>query len=155
MNLLRKSLTIFNFVFVVVMSLLFVYWYFIDGVYIGKPIIAYNDPHNIQVDKERYTEGDEIKIASAFCKTRNVSGVTQWVLIDTIMRFYPPNDPTNLPIGCYGVTDGKWNGTFSHAVYLPPGLPNDLYYLVGTRVIQINPIKSITLEYQTEEFIVY
>ena len=128
---------------------LFGYWHFIDGTIIRKPLEFYMDIENMEVEKEVYAPGEDVRVYTSFCKNRNAVGVSTWSLVDTIVRFYPEKR-ASAPIGCYGVPDPA----LFVAVSLPPDLVDGIYYLEGVSRVKINPVKTLIYHYKTEEFII-
>lgn len=123
---------------------LFGYWYFVDGVF--NPPVVYNyDTQNIQTSKEVYSHGEYVAIYVDFCKERYVSGTSAWSLVDTVKLFYPEKT-ANAPTGCYeGWVD---------VVKLPEIVEDGAYHLEGTATQQINPVKKVTTNFKTQQFII-
>ena len=131
-----------NLAVVVFGALLFGYWFFLDEQI--KPTLTFNnDITQYETDKKVYQPGEIVSVYVDFCKHRDVTGNSTWVLVDTIKLFYPEKN-SRAPKGCY---EG-----WVEAVRLPTIVDPGLFYLDGTSYQQINPIKRTTTEFKTEEF---
>lgn len=141
---MRYKILVFNIVVVILGLLLFSYWLFIDEL-LHPPLVFNIDIQNMAVDQTVYRVGDRISIYSDFCKNRDADAISAWSLVDTIIRIYPTT-AANIPAGCY-------SGWFS-IVTVPPDTPPGDYYLQGTSVVEINPLRKVTYNYKSDVFLI-
>lgn len=94
---------------VVIFGGAFLFWYyFVDGVYINRPIEYVNgvDPMSLEMVKHTYTVGDTPSYLTAFCKTREAYSTIEWTLVDGQKVGYGQEGPREIPVGCYPSAEG-------------------------------------------------
>ena len=123
------------------------YWAFIDAI-VFPPLTMHVDPRNLQTDKPVYKSGDVVRVYTAFCKNRPGGVISNWSLVDTIVRTYPTKQ-YELAKGCYGSAQEP---VLVEVVTLPPEMPNDTYHLKSVTRVRINPLKEVITNYRTTEF---
>lgn len=101
------------------------------------------DPLTISNPNKTITAGNPVLYNVDFCKFRDVSGVAQIQLIDTVVLNYPPITYAG-ETGCFKRTVGS--------VVIPESTIDGSYYLQFNVVYQVNPIRTITERYNTERF---
>lgn len=133
------------FLWVMVGSLIIVYFQNIDGVILNKPITFSVDTQKLKVDKQVYRRGDPIFVVFSFCRHRNYTAKTSWRLInDTVIAF--PEISANYTKTCF---NGKaFIGT------IPPYSISGLHHLEGTSALRVNALNTIFINYRTEGFTV-
>lgn len=139
---MTERIFFFNAMVVLVGALIALYWLFVDPI-VRPPITLNIDPMQMQVQEAVYRPGDTIYIYTDFCKHRDSYAQTAWSLVDTIMLPYPEKYG-NFPRGCY-------KGWYE-AVKLPNIGVEGEYHLRGTTIVQLNPLVTVTYDYQTEPF---
>ena len=132
---------------IVTIIMLGIYWLFIDGELINKPLKFYVDITKLETDKQVYHEGEYVALKLSFCKYRNVSAVAQWSLVDTIVRFYPTVTRSS-PVGCYGIDKPFYAGIEPIPEALPPGT----YHLEGIVKVKVNPLNEQFYNYKSVNF---
>lgn len=140
---------IISMVLVVFMSLLFIYWSFIDGVMINK--VANTNHITYKTDKEVYYPGDTIFISvKGFCKYRELPVKSYYSLIDGISIPYAVKDRA-IPKGCVDENRYYLLDTIPNI-----GLPDGDYYISGYHQYNINPIRTgdegIQINFETNKF---
>lgn len=80
-----------------------VWYYYIDGVYVRKPIVFMRgvDPMNLQLEKTVYTPGELVRYKTAFCKSRQATATVLWSLANDVLTIFPPREGQGVPVGCY------------------------------------------------------
>jgi hypothetical protein len=136
---------IINLIVTVVGFLIFGYMFYLDGDLVNKAV-EYEQFEELQVEKEVYSPGEVVRLYNKFCKYRDAEVAVSWALIDTIVRFYPEKVTTGRT-GCYG-----YEGRAFEAVTIPPDVFDGTYHLEATVRVKINPVKTITYNFSTEEF---
>lgn len=124
--------------------LLFGYWYFLDGNIVNK-VLSKQDNLTYHTTQDTYHKGEEIMIKSTLCKYRPLPATVTMFLTDTISLPYPQKT-NNLPTGC---NTGKYGVVFAK---IPSIAPAGSYHLEGSFTYQVNPVKSITIPFITNEF---
>jgi hypothetical protein len=142
-------ITYINLFIIISSGLLAGYWYFIDE--LVRPPLTFNvDIQNFELDKEEYTQGEDVRVKTSFCK--NIDGLAEvsWNIVDTIVRTYPTK-VAQLPKGCYGEDEPVW----AKIVTLPPDISAGYYFMTGVSRVRLNPLKVVEYKYKTQPFTVY
>lgn len=124
--------------------LLYGYWYFLDGTVVGK-VLDNQTFINYQTNKTEYHQGEEVAVASQLCKYRQVPATVMTFLTDTISLPYPVKT-NNLPPKC---RTGK---EMIIMATIPSIAPAGSYHLDGSFTYEVNPVRSITVPFKTNEF---
>ncbi len=148
LRLTRLGLVLFAFLGLTFFLVLTLYWV---GQPYGKPVVEF--PQGIQVLRSdgsagpvTVEAGKDVLVQSSYCKNHNTLRTTIRQEFHDDLVFQLPDTTTNAPKGC-GVR-------FSAALKIPTNLPPDTYTLVFTFVYQINPIRSVSYTFETNEFTV-
>lgn len=129
---------------VVTMTLLAIYFNFIDGRVFNKAIIFTSDILSIETDKTEYKAGDEVQGHFMFCKKRNITGIVQWTLVDHILSFFPPKSST-VTVGCHDL--------WAPIAVIPKSIEkHDKMYFEGYIRYQVNPFSTVTVPLKTKSF---
>lgn len=121
-----------------------IYFTFIDGVMINKPIEFDTDPLAIVTEKPIYKRGEVVRGYLEFCKTRNIPARLQWSLIDHFLTIYPAKD-SYTPIGCKQVT-------FNIEVIPKTVVPEKALHFEGLIQYRVNPFSIISVPLRTNDF---
>lgn len=127
--------------FIVLVSLVGMYWYFIDGEYINKPI-TYQENY-LQPTKDTYTKGEVLFVDWKFCKHTNAVATIDTNMVDGIIWYLPPIEGSRPP-GCYDKVDVIGE--------IPQAIPAGTYHLEITVSYRVNPIKVKTYHITTNKF---
>lgn len=87
-------------------------------------------------------KGQHIIAEIHFCKYKDVVGVANTELINTLI-YHLPTSTGKAPVGCYEKKI-SWQ--------IPQALPSGNYFLRESVVYQVNPLKKITISFETEKF---
>ena len=112
---------------------------FPGGIHVVQPGVPKGQPIVVQA-------GNTVLVQSSYCKNHDtISTIIRREFHDDLV-FHLPDATTNAPKGC--VT------RFSTSLKIPENLPPDTYTLVFTFVYQINPIRSVSYQFETNKFTV-
>lgn len=140
--------TFVNVAVIIFCGAIFGYWYFIDGVYLGKVIDISIDTQNYPTSKEVYRKGEMVKLLTSFCKYREIPATTYWTLVDGAEVSLGKTE-SSAKIGCYG----KEKPFYYTAAKIPDGIElSGKWRLKGMIYWHINPIKDLVLPIQSQEF---
>lgn len=128
--------------FTIAGMLLFAYWQF----YPYEPFRAQVQPFPIEDEDGVLQAGDRLVYHSETC--RDFEG---WVkvnrsLVNDILISYTPYT--------YYETGGECVDFSDHTISLPASIPNGTYHLEIIVTVQVNPIRTISTRFITEDFIV-
>jgi len=130
---------------VIATAMLCIYWYFIDGEIVNVPIEFENTL--LQTTKDVYERGDQVEVLWKFCKNTNESAELKGNLVNGFTHYMPTIVGVRPP-GCYDGLDAIG--------YIPPNIPkehaNDDFHIVLEGTYRINPIKTKTYRFTTNEF---
>lgn len=149
LRVLRLFMVLFAFVGLTFFLVLTIYWI---GQPYGKPVVEF--PGGIHVVQPGVPKGQPIVVQagntvlvqSSYCKNHNTLRTTIRREFHDDLVYQLPDFDTNAPKGC---------GTrFSTSLKIPENLPPDTYTLVFTFVYQINPIRSVSYQFETNKFTV-
>ncbi len=132
-----------NLIFIVCVSILFGYWYFIDGTYTNKPLTYLKS--DISATEEVFNRGDNLKINWKFCKGTNDVATIQTNLVDGVVWYMPEMHGTRHK-GCYDGID--------IIAKIPEAIPAGEYHLDFHVTYQVNPIKKIQHSIHTNKFLI-
>ena len=123
--------------FVVIIFLIFMFWW----VYPYKTVEVKSQPYI--VEQSPVKQGENLIYVVDYCKYTKVVPIVHKQFIDGIIYSVPESN-VNLPIGCQKIRV---------SVRVPENLPPDANYRLKVHTaFQVNPIRIITNEYETEEF---
>lgn len=117
-------------------SLLIGYWSLFPG-----EIIEFNK--QVTVDKKEYRPGDRIVYDLSYCKKVNMTGTVYRSLLNGTRTSFTPMT-NSLPVGCRQV---KVND-----LVIPEYSDEGLYHLEATVEYKVNPIRTFTASWKSEEF---
>lgn len=130
-------------VWVVVGSLVIVYYQSIDGLW-NPPAIFKVDINNFKTDKEIYHTGDAVSILTSYCRTRDFEAHTTWRLINATQITFAEK-VSQMTKGC---TTDKW----IVIGVIPPYAYSGTHHLEGITAIKVNPLKTIYLNFRSQDF---
>lgn len=130
------------------------WFFFVDGVYMNRPVTYIHDvnPLDLKLEYTTYHDGDGVRGYTAFCKNREASGTTEWVLSDTLITIFSTEPTKNIPVGCYpetGTTELFDIETIPRNT--PPGCD---YFFTAAVQRNIGYGRIITQDLRTEDFCV-
>jgi len=128
-----ERLFIFTFWIIIAISL---YWYLYP-----YNIIEFQDAQ-FPVEKTVVYQGEEISYTSRYCKYMDLSAVVTRSYIDTLI-YTMPSTVTKRMMGCH-------NMVFSTVI--PNKLPAGKYYIHMVYKYDVNPIRTIIVEHDSESF---
>lgn len=103
--------------------------------------LKFNDPVFPVINK-KVKQGGLLLYRSNYCKYINLPAKVSRSFVNHLI-FSSPQMYTNRRTGCNVITVG---------VQIPPELPPGIYYLQNIYSYQVNPLRVITLEHNTESF---
>lgn len=152
MTVPHKKLINWNIWLIVIGLPLLLFYYFIDGQIIRKPLHFTNgtNPAMMKVDKKVYQVGETPQLLTSFCKTRPSTGYIQWSLISGQITDYDKTGGKSLPVGCYPEGSGT---IYSRAEKIPDYIePTCDAHFVGVGTVIISGGRSVEYTYRTEDF---
>jgi hypothetical protein len=117
--------------------LLYAYW----SIFPLKPIIEVPNNH-LHVKNKVVHEGEALILQYHACKNVAVSGTVTRYLQDRQVVFLPSVE-SNQPVGCRD---------YEVPIELPHDLPTDTYKFISTITYKINPIRTETYRFTSDEF---
>jgi hypothetical protein len=108
-------------------------------------ILTIENSQKISVDKTSYSPGDRITYTLNYCKTKTISGNSLRALVDGFRMTYEPIKG-NLPIGCHTININD--------LTIPTFIPGGTYHLDMSIEYDINPLRSIIINYKTVDFLI-
>jgi hypothetical protein len=122
-------------------SILFGYWYFIDGEFVNIPITS--NTLVVQTEKEIYQIGDPVAVKWNYCKGVSTTSTISINLIDGIV-YMLPNGHSTRPIGCYD--------NYTVVTEIPKAIPTGNYHLEAVIHFRVNPVKNIDYKASSNTF---
>lgn len=108
-------------------------------------VIEVKTPQPLAVQEKQIQAGDTIHYNLDFCKYTTAPTYTIRQLVDHDMFFYGLQIVSNLPPGCRSSVS---------SFLIPKDVPPGTYHIVVTALYKLNPLRTYTLSYQTQEFTV-
>lgn len=149
----HKTLHLFALVNAIVIvggSMVLCYLAFIDG---GKPIQIYDQPvmtvepstdeNGNPVEKRVFYTGEDLNYVIDYCKHRNVPAKMYGSYIDTV-KIDMPVVEIKIPVGC--------GSRISSYYKVPKILPSGIYHFEVELVYEVNPLREVSVKFQTQEF---
>jgi hypothetical protein len=124
-------------------TILYGYWYFIDGEFVNIPIKT--DTFIVQTEKDVYRIGDPVAVRWNYCKGVDTTSTISINLIDGIV-YMLPNTYSTREIGCYD--------SYTVVTEIPKAIPPGNYHLSSIVHFDINPVKSIDYKVSSNKFII-
>lgn len=125
-------------------SLVLFYYDQVDGVW--NPAITFQtDQMNLRTDKNAYRPGDTISVQNSICKNRNYGIHTTWKLVDDVVISFPDQGTRIVKMEC--VKD-RW----FEIGKIPQFASKGMNHLEAVSEIKINPIKTIYLNFRSQDF---
>jgi hypothetical protein len=140
-------LNIILFTWVMLGSLVLIYFQNFDGVIVHVPLTLKVDALTLKTDKPVYKPGDTVYVQISFCKNYEYTSTTSWNLVNSIIRPFPAKAYT-IPVGCVGP---EW----FPVVKIPTDdafVGDGIYHLEGTTQIEVNPLRTVYYYFKTENF---
>ncbi len=135
---LLSVISVLTFIVAFFMLLLFGYWYN----YPYKTLV-FNDSV-FPVITKTVKQGGTLKYTSKYCKFVRLPAVTSRSFANDLV-FSTPEMTTDRESGCH---------TIIVAVPIPRELPGGKYHLENTYTYRVNPIRTIVIKHNTEDFII-
>lgn len=139
MNLNKTHQKILDLFLVLVIGFSFLMWgwylYPYNPLVIEQPLIVLNENKTV-------VAGDFLEYKCVFQKNTPIKPTIHRRLIDGIVYAFPNSRPTN-PVGSNDIIC---------AVEIPHSIPEGNYILDTSACYQMNPIREVCVDYQTEEF---
>lgn len=110
-----------------------------------------NNPFPVRTIREHPTADGVVILKVDVCKHQDVVGRTRTSFVSPSREVFLPVAEEKLPVGC--LKDAKGNPA-EVPVLIPHDLPGGEYKVKFSVRYQINPIKSVTEEFETKSFIV-
>ena len=131
---------------IVIGGLILGYLRFLDGTII-KPVMDFGTgTYQFQTASNEYSAGDQVQVQSReFCKKRNVTATTSYVLENHLLLPYIEKQ-TNIPTGCY---EGD---KVIDLIQLPEFISIGTFSIRGTTCYEVNPIREICYPFTTNQF---
>lgn len=141
MSNLNRIFHVFSWIVIVLANLLFVllifwFWY-------PYNVIEFKEP-KFKVVSKNVKQGGTLQFISSYCKHMNISGTVSRAYINGIIYTTLPVI-TNRETGCH---------TVKVQLILPDELPKGKYHLHNLYQYKVNPIRTVTVTQETEDFIV-
>lgn len=102
----------------------------------------------MMVDKKEYHVGDVVSYMFQYCKGKNYEVIESQKVLEDGYSILLPNNVDNLsfPVGCY-------TGVGTAPLVVPDDIPKGHNYRVVLNITyRINPFKTKTVKFETEEF---
>lgn len=138
MNKTTNVLLDLSLIFTVGFSFLLWFWH----LYPYKPLVINEEPLKILNENKTVKQGDILVYEVNFTKNTDKKAVIYRRFVDGLIYNLPPSYPLNKP--------GERINTTT--VDIPQVLPEGKYTLHSETCYQMNPIREVCVEYQTEEF---
>jgi len=122
-----------------------IYLYFIDGVFVGKPLTHF-DSTVLETTQSEYKRGEAINVNWHFCKGVNDVATIKVNMVDGVVVYLPKIEGVR-QIGCY---DGVDNIVKS----IPNTVDNGLYHIEADVYYQVNKVKRIYYHFISNDFMI-
>jgi hypothetical protein len=122
-------------------TILYGYWYFIDGEFVNIPIKT--DTFVVKTEKDVYRIGDPVAVRWNYCKGVDTTSTISINLIDGIV-YMLPNGHSTRPIGCYD--------NYTVVTEIPKAIPTGTYHLEAVIHFRVNPVKNIDYKASSNTF---
>lgn len=132
--------------FVLLGSLIVTYYQSIDGDMVNKPVKFNVDPLNFKTDKSVYKKGEAVSILTSYCRLRNFESHTTWRLINSTQITFAEK-VSQMTVGC---TIDK----YSVVGVIPPYAYSGVHHFEGVTAIKVNPLKTIYINFRSQDFTV-
>lgn len=129
---------------VVVGSLIIVYYQDVDGVLFNTPITFSVDVQNLKTDKAVYHAGDAISVQFSYCRNRSFTASSQWKLVDDVETIFPESKYVLNP----ECIKDKW----VLIGIIPPDTIEGTHHLEGSTQAQVNSLRTVYYEYRSQDF---
>jgi hypothetical protein len=127
--------------FIVIMSLVGMYWYFIDGTFTNKPLSF--ESSELVIDKPEYHRGDSVYAYWKFTKDTDATAVISANIIDGVVWYLPQVQGVRAK-GSYDKLDVLAN--------IPQTIPDGEYHVELNVEYKINPLKTVRYHFTTTKF---
>lgn len=109
-------------------------------IYPYKPFVV----NNVTSEIETINPGETYKYSVSYCKYSNLSALVSKTLVNDILIPFSPYE-SNIPTGCQ-----------TRDVYteIPDYVPSGVYHIHIVSAYQVNPIRNVTVFYETPAFII-
>lgn len=118
------------------------------GIYLSADGQLFRPPLELKNDiflttRGEYRRGDMVRATADYCKLRDVNGVVQYQLVDTIIRFYPER-PVSASVGCFRRE--------IEIERIPGEVLPGTYHFEGKARYDLNPFSRIIYTFRTNDF---
>lgn len=138
-----RIITWLLFIWVIGGSFVLMYMQNIDGVLVDKPATFNVDIQNFKTDKEVYHRGDTVKIYTDYCRNRSFEARTTWRIINATQITFPEKVTQNTA-GC----TKNWIAIGDVPFYAVSGV----HHLEAVSALKISPIKTIYINFRSQDF---
>lgn len=129
--------------FVVVGSLVLIYYQSIDGTW-NPPVTFSVDVNKLETDKTVYHRGDPVYVEFSYCRHRSFTATSQWKLVDdTIIPFAAQT---------YLLRPECKTDNYVFIGIIPPYSLIGTHHLEGETLAHINSLRTISYDYTTVNF---
>lgn len=138
---LRRFLIIVGWMAIIMgigLILLFLYWFSYPFV----PVI-FKDP-KFPIINKTIKQGGLLRFTSNYCKYMDIPAVLSREFVNDLI-FITPETTTNRAVGCHSI---------SISIVIPKELPVGIYHLHNIYKFEVNPIRTIVLMHDSENFTV-
>lgn len=145
-----KKLTAISLFLIAVLIIFLGYLYFVDGrnaiqfgPYKMRTVEPEFDANGQFVDKKVFKKGEILTLGVDLCKTRNFEAVSKCSFVDGYVIDLD-EQVSNFPAGCHR--------NISNRIKIPMIITPGKYHLSCHVYYQINPIKNVQVDIESEEF---
>lgn len=103
--------------------------------------IVFNHP--FVVNQKTVKRGEHLNYIVDYCKNTNKRPVVNRSFIDGVIYTTPDDIQPFLEEGCHQI---------NFQIYIPRALPESEYRIMGTYTFEVNPIRTIEVNFETEKF---
>jgi len=129
--------------FIVCVSLVGMYLYFIDGSLVNVPLKY--DSSILKVEKPVYKSGDQVYAYWKFTKGNNATATINANIIDGVVWYLPE---------VKGVREKGDYDKLDVVANIPSSIPDGTYHIELNVEYQVNPIKTVKYHFKTNDFLI-
>ena len=147
LNNIKKAWILFNAIIIFIGFLIIVFWYFVDGEYINKPIEF--ETNILETTKKVYKQGETVSVKWKFCK--NTDSPSK--IVGNLLNGYTDYFPVKIGVREKGCYDG-----IDLIGYIPVDIPEehlgDEFHIELIGNYRVNPIKTKSYRFITNKFLI-
>jgi len=130
--------------FVVAGSFVVAYFQYIDGSLVRKPITFGVDIKNLQTQHEMYRPGETVRLKFSFCRHRSYELTSNWKIVNATIVFFPEVRLV--------VTPACIEDKYVEIGHVPFTTVPGPHHMEGTSAVKVNNLRTIYIDYRSEEF---